>query len=125
MLNYFLSFQHTIEGQAIYTPIIIRQYQDATPYHRNQKNYHGFWETFGFGLVGIYKSDWDLLEGFPEPPGKNKNDSFKWGGEDYDLMDHVFTKGLEYMRVKSPFVYHFKHSRKGMWNNYDKNGNVN
>jgi len=84
--------------------------------------WYGYYESYGFGLVGIYKSDWDYLGGFPEPYSTNKNETFTWGGEDYELMDSAFKHGVEYARVKCPYVYHFKHSRKGMWNNYDKHG---
>lgn len=59
--------------------------------------------------MGIYKSDWDRVGGFPE------SYKYGWGGEDYDLMDRVFKQGLEYIRIKCPYVYHYNHDRKKMW----------
>ncbi|KAK3726999.1 hypothetical protein QZH41_019038, partial [Actinostola sp. cb2023] len=107
--------KHTVEGQLMYAPIIIRQWDHTTPQHKYKGNY-GFYETYGYGLVAMYKSDWDRVGGFPTP---YKAGTYKWGGEDYDLMDSVFKKGLDHVRVKCPYVYHYYHERKGMWDKSD------
>ena len=39
----------------------------------------------------------------------------KWGGEDWDLVDRVLSAGLEIERLKQPGLFHYYHSRKGMW----------
>ena len=103
----FLTFQHCIEGKSVYTPTIFRLscgYVAANP--------AGFWETTGFGLVAIYKSDWDRIGGFDLHDNATM---YKWGGEDWALMDKIVGGALEYERVRCPYVYHYYHSKKGMW----------
>ena len=42
----------------------------------------GYWRSFGFGMLAIYKSDFSLLPGF--------SDKIKgWGEEDIDLANKV------------------------------------
>ena len=49
--------------------------------------------------------------------GMNTQDyKYKWGGEDWDLIDRVLMMPLEVERIKHPGLYHHCHSRKGMWN---------
>ena len=48
-----LFFQNTIEGRLVYFPIVGRLSCDST-----YVDHHGYWETIGYGLLSIYKSDW-------------------------------------------------------------------
>lgn len=68
----------------------------------------GMWEVYGYGLLGIYKSDWDKFGGFT----RHRQG---WGGEDWDVIDGIVEKGLEFERVRTPFVYHYFHQHKDMW----------
>ena len=86
-----------------YTPIVIQLACGANP-----ANLAGKWQVYGYGLIGMYKSDWDRAGGFPV----NSN---KWGGEDWDLVDALFGKGLEFERSRTRHVYHYYHTKKGMW----------
>ena len=49
--------------------------------------------------------------------GMNTEDyKYKWGGEDWDLLDRVMNARLEVERFKLPGLYHHYHSKYGMWN---------
>lgn len=87
----------------VYAPIIVR-----LECGNNSNQPAGFWEYDGFGPIGIYKEDWDRIGGFV----KHRKG---WGGEDWDLMDSIVEHGLEFERMHTPYVYHYYHSKKGMW----------
>ena len=96
-------FQHCIEGRMVYTPIIVQMACGSNP-----AILVGLWQVYGYGILGLYKSDWDRAGGF----GMNKN---TWGGEDWILMDRLVSVGLEFERMRTPYVYHYYHSKKGLW----------
>jgi len=41
----------------------------------------------------------------------------KWGGEDWEVMDRIVSKGINIIHQRSPRFYHLFHNRAGMWNN--------
>ena len=51
-------FQNTVEGRIAYFPAVGRLDCDSS-----SANHRGFWQLDGFGLVGIYKSDWTKIGG--------------------------------------------------------------
>ena len=51
-------FQNTVEGRIAYFPVVGRlDCGSSSAEHR------GFWQLNGFGLLGIYKSDWTKIGG--------------------------------------------------------------
>ena len=60
-------------------------------------------------MIGIYKSDWDRAGGL------DVHKSVLWGGEDWELMERLVNNGLEYERIRNTNIFHYAHSRKGMW----------
>ena len=67
MLRKFLVFQNTIEGRLVYMPIVGRLDCGST-----YVDHQGYWETAGFGLLSVYKSDWIRFG------GKRNNLFLKW-----------------------------------------------
>ena len=51
-------FQNTVEGRIAYFPVVGRLVCNSS-----SADHRGFWEHAGFGLLGIYKSDWTKIGG--------------------------------------------------------------
>lgn len=86
---------------------MIRLSCGATAHHRM-----GHWEGLGYGLMGIYKSDWDRIGGMNVEEFKDK-----WGGEDWEFCDRVLMNGMEIERLKMMHFFHYFHTRNGLWTN--------
>ncbi|XP_031566882.1 N-acetyl-beta-glucosaminyl-glycoprotein 4-beta-N-acetylgalactosaminyltransferase 1-like [Actinia tenebrosa] len=97
--------KHTIQGKTVYTPKLIKLKCGYS------KNYgQGGWDTFGYGLFGAYKSDWDRIGGMDEETFRHK-----WGGEDVDLVDRALIGQLDIERICLPKFYHMYHARDQDW----------
>jgi len=72
--------------------------------------HRGFWQLDGYGIMSIYKADWDRFGGM-----NTKDFQHKWGGEDWDLLDRVLMLPIEVERIRHPGLYHHNHPRKAMW----------
>lgn len=97
--------KHCVKGKMGYTPLLMR-----LTCGRSSDKPAGFWEAFGYGIFGLYKSDWDSIGGMDVEKFKNS-----WGGEDWDFADRVIKNGIEIERLRLPFFFHYFHTRKGMW----------
>ena len=52
------STQHTIQGKMAYSPVVGRLECGTFP-----ANPKGFWQLNGYGVMAVYKSDWDRFKG--------------------------------------------------------------
>ena len=39
----------------------------------------------------------------------------KWGGEDWEVMDRIVSKGIYIIHQRLPRFYHIHHDRSKMW----------
>ncbi|XP_022801473.1 beta-1,4-N-acetylgalactosaminyltransferase 3-like isoform X2 [Stylophora pistillata] len=101
--------KHTVEGRMAFTPVLFRLTFCGRPLTKTTQS-KGYWETFGFGIFSIFKSDWDRFGGMNVRDFRDK-----WGGEDWEMIDRVLALGLEVERLRMPGFYHFYHSRDRMW----------
>lgn len=97
---------NTIAGRMAYFPAVGRLDCGSS-----SVEHQGFWQLNGYGLLAIYKSDWDRFGGM-----NIENYKYKWGGEDWDLLDRVLMLPVEVERMKHPGLYHHFHSRNRSWN---------
>ena len=45
-----------------------------------------------------------------------KHFKYRWGGEDWDLLDRVLMLPVEVERIKHPGLYHHYHAKTRQWN---------
>ena len=90
----------------LHAPQIVYLYCDGT-----SAVPRGRWYHYSYGTVAVYKEDWDKFGGF----SKDFETKVTWGGEDWDLIDGAVKSGLEIERTRCPKIYHYYHSKTGMW----------
>ena len=103
-----LSFtsQHCAKGKTVYAPqIVFLQCGGSSALPK------GVWYHYSYGTIAMYKQDWDNFGGFSKEILGKKT----WGGEDWDIIDGAVKGGLEIERKRSPWIYHYYHTKAGMW----------
>lgn len=93
-------------GKTVYAPYIV--FLNCSGSSSTPK---GHWYHYSFGTIAMHKKDWKTFGGFSED-FRNK---ITWGAEDWDLIDRAVKGGLEIERKRSPWVYHYHHTKDGMW----------
>ena len=103
---FWLLFQHCIKGKTLYAPQIVHLSCDGSSAIPN-----GHWFHYSYGTVAVYKEDWEKFGGF----STLFDNKVTWGGEDWDMIDGAVKGGLEIERKRSAAVYHYYHTKAGMW----------
>ena len=98
--------KHTFQGYAGFAPVIFYFTCEFT----EGSIYKGFYSITGFGLFGMYKSDWMRVGGMNTDLYKGK-----WGFEDNDLATRVISAGYVVFRLVMRDFYHQNHSYAGLW----------
>ena len=98
--------KHTFQGYAGFAPVIFYFTCEFT----EGSIYKGFYSITGFGLFGMYKSDWMIVGGMNTDLYKGK-----WGFEDNDLATRVISAGYVVFRLVMRDFFHQNHSYAGLW----------
>ncbi|ESP00132.1 hypothetical protein LOTGIDRAFT_173438 [Lottia gigantea] len=105
---------NTIYNRQVYFPICFSQYhpkiicfqQEKCQINvKNLENRYGFWRDFGYGMVSMYKVDYQRVGGFDL--------TIKgWGYEDVDLNSRSVFHGLTVFRAVDPSLVHIYHKKQ-------------
>lgn len=104
---------NTIRGRRVYFPVVFSQYAlskgrrsiaDVNDFAKfNYDSESGYFRHFGYGLVGLYRSDFDAVGGFDL-------NIRGWGMEDVELFDKFVKKSnLTILRAPEPDLIHVYH----------------
>jgi chondroitin sulfate synthase len=106
---------HTIFHKQVYFPIIFSQYDpqywETTQIQANFSSYNvhddfGYWRQYGFGMLGIYKSDLGSI-------GSWNVEISGWGKEDVDIYDKlVQSPSLNVFRTIDTSLMHVFHTKE-------------
>ncbi|XP_031569204.1 beta-1,4-N-acetylgalactosaminyltransferase 3-like [Actinia tenebrosa] len=97
--------KHTVLGLQAYSPVLARLECGSNAVVKMGS----YWEFHGYGMVGIYKKDWDKFGGMNIEEFK-----YKWGGEDIEMYDRILMAGYEADRKKIVGLHHYFHSKKAL-----------
>ena len=102
---------NTVQGKRVYYPEVFKYYDMDYVYHFKMrptsfsiKRSHGHWASYAYGMLCIYKSDYDKSGGFDLTIRG-------WGGEDVDLLEHILAVGLEVLRAPEMGLSHRYHDK--------------
>ena len=102
---------NTVQGRRVYYPEFFKYYDMDYVYRFKKKptsfpikRPHGHWASYSYGMLCIYKSDYDNSGGFDLTIRG-------WGGEDVDLLEHILAVGLEVLKAPEPAFSHRYHDK--------------
>lgn len=96
--------RNTAEGKMVYYPEVFKMYnpQFTGDDYRKISRKQGHWVNYGYGMLCIYKSDYDSVGGL------NIN-MMGWGGEDVDFFEKVLKSKLEILQAPDTGLIHRWH----------------
>lgn len=100
---------NTLMSKQIYFPIVFSEYDPKIVYESLKKHdkyviteIAGYWRQFGFGIVSLYKKDYDVVGGFDL--------SIRgWGKEDVVFFEKVVKSKIEAFRAADRNLIHVFH----------------
>ncbi|OXU25276.1 hypothetical protein TSAR_010871 [Trichomalopsis sarcophagae] len=101
--------RNTIRSKRIYFPVVFSQYDPRIVYGTRGppetpdiSPLSGFWRLFGFGIVAMYKSDYEAI-------GRFDLTIEGWGKEDVDLFEKAVKSSLQVFRAPDLGLVHVYH----------------
>ena len=98
---------NTIKGKSVYLPEVFKMYNPKF-FTKNESETitqsHGHWGSYGYGMLCIYKSDYDEVGGLD-------TELMGWGNEDIDLLKKIIIKCLDIIRAPDPGLIHTWHTK--------------
>ncbi|KAF7414464.1 hypothetical protein HZH68_002953 [Vespula germanica] len=100
---------NTLMSKQIYFPIVFSEYDPKIVYESSKKHdkyditeIAGYWRQFGFGIVSLYKKDYDVVGGFDL--------SIRgWGKEDVVFFEKVVKSKIKIFRAADKNLIHVFH----------------
>ncbi|KAI0989914.1 hypothetical protein GJ496_006570 [Pomphorhynchus laevis] len=110
--------QSVVKGIQVYMPIVFSQ-NEYSFWRLDDENINsscndndmcinedkGFWRYYGFGMIGIYKSDLDLVGGWDTSIDG-------WGKEDVYLIEALIKANITVFRPPDPSLVHIYHPKE-------------
>lgn len=97
--------RNTVEGKMVYYPEVFKLYNPkftGSNHNRKISRKQGHWVNYGYGMLCIYKSDYDTIGGL------NTN-MLGWGGEDVDFFEKVLKSKMEILQSPETGLIHRWH----------------
>ena len=103
--------KNTVRGKRVYYPEFFKLYnldyvyrEKKRPSRISMKRMHGHWAYYSYGMLCIYKSDYDTVGGM------NTN-IVGWGEEDVNFFEKVLRKRLDVLRAPDTSLSHRWHEK--------------
>jgi hypothetical protein len=96
--------RNTVEGKMVYYPEVFKLYNPkfTGDDHRKISRKQGHWVNYGYGMLCIFKSDYDAVGGL-------NTEMMGWGGEDVDFFEKVLRSKLEILQSPDVGLIHRWH----------------